>query len=158
MMPSRTMTFEVSITRDYGAEKVTLSASFVHTVANDAEMDTQYAWLTDKLYNQHERHTRDFLPKVPDALASLASGEERGEWHPAERIVLEIKDRKRYYAVQGGKYSGHGVRVWEEVLKRWTFYGHMLENDELVLTDYEMFVVQGDKGVKVSKFRKVEVG
>lgn len=157
-MPKRTVRIEASVTRDYGAEVVTFSAGYVVEIDSDRSMDVQYAWLTDKLYNQHERHTADFLPKVPDSRKPLVPSEPSGEWVVAERIILEVKDKKRYYAVKGGRYSEHGVRIWNETLRAANLLAYMEENDECILEGWEMLVVKAEKGLKVSKLRKAESG
>lgn len=151
----RVMTIRVSISRDYGAETVAFAVEYEVTVSSQRQMDTEYAWATEKVYNQHDRHAKDFLPRVPNPHEpNLTSQPSLGEWVAAERIVTEISKGKRYYAVQGGRYKEHGVRIWEEVLKEYDLLTYAENSDTLPLEGWEMYVVQAEKGRKVAKLRK----
>lgn len=149
---------EVSVTRRYGVEDVTFAISYVAAVASRRELDIQYKWAEDEMHHQHERFSADTLPKVKAPSESLTN-DGAGEWYPANEIVVEVKNGKRYYAVKGGKYEKHGVRVWDEVLKFHQLLTTMQENDRLALGDgWQMEVGQGDKGLKVMRLRKVDGG
>lgn len=155
-MTAVTITVSAKVTRNYGAEILELGAEMTLTLEGKEARHNAYARLLEGLYNEHERYTAEFLPKVPNAKEEVfLKRPDDGEWIACESIELEIKERKRYYAVKGGKYTTHGVRVWNEVLRAAGWLEFMAEHDHLDIPDYEMLVVSGESGRKVAQFRKV---
>lgn len=53
-------------------------------------------------------------PQTPSQVPAQAGGI---EVIPADKLLCEITDGKKYFKIKGGNYSKFGVRVWDEVLE-----------------------------------------
>lgn len=116
------MTNKISctITRYYGAETVSFGAEIeIDGVMTDETRKITYQRLYQKINDVHTHYTAQLLPQVPNTRTAAKPAEtevETIETMPAIRISVSMKDGKLYYNLHGGKYTKHGVRIWEETL------------------------------------------
>lgn len=106
------------------------------------------------------------LTRIADALTVLAStgiangsnptGEEIS--FPAEQLVPEVLDGKRYWKVKGGQYRKHGVRIWPEGMQTAGFDADTLEIRSYDLTGYTAYAIANDSGNPAKVTRLVREG
>lgn len=152
-----TATIHCAIQRNYGVETVTFGISYNMPLSSVSERQAAYTEAYRRMDDEHKAYAERILPGY-EAPATSGNGSGGGEWVIARRIVKEMKAGKVGFAVQGGKYEKHGVRVWEETLVKFGFWDDVKNADITPLDNLEMLVYNDGKGVKVTEFREMKHG
>lgn len=128
MQEGDNVTVEVSITRHYGSFSITLGAAVPCEIGHEAAYQRAYNEITDTLLSEHKRQAERLRPTESRRTGPPSSGNQMSQpspdggadpssttrRFPAEFVVIEEKDRKRYYKIAGGNFLKHGVRIWRE--------------------------------------------
>lgn len=141
----------VSIERNFGAEKVTFSIGAQFEITSGGARSASYDKLTDIVMQEFYRYARDRAPKYQ---GDGAGGQPRSSGNtitiPAESLVVDMKDGKKYYKVKAGQWQEHGVNYWPEDIKRGGVDPASIPLSGYPLTDYDVeILMDGDKPKKV---------
>lgn len=142
------ITISLTIKRKIGGTEIVLGASRNVTVANENQRRAHYDKLALMLNDQFDHFIKERVVAVDEVSSSPATD---AEIIPADELVVEIKAGKKYYAVKGGRYTAHGVRVWREVLEPTGLLDELGDKLALPLFAWNAQVERRNGSLKVTK-------
>lgn len=143
------ITISLTVTRRIGGTEVTLGASRSVTVANENQRRAHYDKLALMLNDQFDHFIKERVIVADEVNNSPAATD--AEIIPADELVVEIKAGKKYYAIKGGRYTAHGVRVWREVLEPTGLLDELGDKLSLTLFAWSAQVERKNGSLKVVK-------
>lgn len=152
-MTSRMANIKAAVSRNYGPETVTFELAVQADVSGYVAVNLEYEKLMSMLYRQHEDYAARWLPKAPQPQAAPTAPNPDGVWIKCDEMVLETKQGKDYYAIKGGLYNLHGVRIWKEVMEEYELVFKPDDKGVMKMYNKEMLVIDVDGKKKVDKIR-----
>lgn len=115
-MAARTFLIKAEITRDYGKHKVTFGLSEQVDCESSGAVKDAFLSLQSLLENQITIYEAVSLPHVRLPHVSSSSGGESSsaDSFPLEVIRVESSNGKKRIRAVGGKFTKHGVPVYQE--------------------------------------------
>lgn len=111
-----------SIRRYYGAESVEFGAEIEIDLRHPDEKKAAFSKLYISIDEVHKHYAAEHLPKAPNTKPDKKDDVNNDfEYFECGKLIVEVKDGKRYYKIKGGKFNAHGVRIWDEVLTKHGF-------------------------------------
>ena len=147
----RLVNIKANVSRNYGGETVDFQMSWDVEASNFMQLSLEYEKMMTMLHRQHQLYSGRALLDVPKPSSGKADRPE--EWVACDKVVSEVKNGKVYYAIMGGKYSVHGVRIWDEVMKQFGIEYVPDGKGGMALYNKEMLVIEEDGKKKVTKVR-----
>lgn len=138
----------VNVKRKIGGTDVELGASRRVTVHNENERRAHYDKLGLMLNDQFDHFIRENVIVASEVEEGSVTG---AEIIPADEIVVDVKQGKRYYAIKGGRYTEHGVRVWKEVIEPTGLLDELGQEFSLVLFNWKAKIEKQNGALKVVK-------
>ena len=116
--PTRTRTFqlEAKITRNYGKHEITFGLTETVQCASTGQVKEAFLDLQSLLENQITLYEAVSLPHVqlPGVREQHTASEASADTFTLELIRIESSNGKKRIRAVGGKYTKHGVPVYEE--------------------------------------------
>lgn len=142
------LTISVTVKRNIGGTEVVLGASRRVSVHNENERRAHYDKLGLMLNDQFDHFIKESVI-VPDP---VQKGTVTGlEIIPADELIVDVKAGKPYYAIKGGRYTEHGVRIWKEVLQPTGLLDDLGNNYSLTLFNWKAQIEKQNGALKVVK-------
>lgn len=123
------LTLEVSTTRHYSAQSVTVTMGGSFVVKQASDTDRYYSMLFKRVQDQHDQYAKKFLTDETLSVSkndSIGAGKDTS-WVmlPVERISPQGDTAQAGAKIHGGKWKKYGVMCYPEV---WMKYADALSD------------------------------